>query len=72
MRQTRIDRFADVHEALEVKTVVARPPKLAIAEGSAEHVDITGTNSVIAAVNADFDRTGSTWTSNVFVSPAVP
>jgi hypothetical protein len=38
----------------------------------AEHVDVAGTDSVIAAVNADFDRTGSTWTSNLFVSPVLP
>jgi hypothetical protein len=38
----------------------------------AEHVDVAGTASVISAVNADFDRTGSTWTSNLFVSPVVP
>jgi hypothetical protein len=38
----------------------------------AEHVDVEGTASVIAAVNADFDRTGSTWTSNVFASPMLP
>lgn len=38
----------------------------------AEHVDVEGTASVIAAVNAEFDRTGSTWTSNVFASPMLP
>ena len=38
----------------------------------AEHVDVEGTASVIAAVNAEFDRTGSTWTSNVFKSPMLP
>lgn len=39
---------------------------------TAEHIDVEGTASVIAAVNADFDRTGSTWTSNVFSSPMLP
>lgn len=38
----------------------------------AQHVDVDGTNSVIAVVNADFDRTGSAWTSNLFSSPVVP
>lgn len=38
----------------------------------AEHVDVDGTQSVIAAVNADFDRTGSTWTSKLFTSPTAP
>jgi hypothetical protein len=32
---------------------------------TAEHVDVPGTESLLAAVNADFDRTGSAWTSKV-------
>ena len=36
----------------------------------AEHVDVAGTASLLAAVNADFDRTGSSWSSTSFTASA--
>lgn len=36
----------------------------------ADHLDVPENNSLIAAVNADFDRVGSSFASRVFVSPA--
>jgi hypothetical protein len=38
----------------------------------AQHIDIDGKDSVIAVVNADFDRTASTWISTSFTSPVAP
>ncbi len=36
----------------------------------AQHIDIAGTASLLAAVNAEFDRTGSAWSSTSFVASA--
>jgi hypothetical protein len=38
----------------------------------ADHIDIAGQNSLIAAVNADYDRVDTTWSSAVFSSPGNP
>jgi hypothetical protein len=35
----------------------------------ADHVDVPGKDSLIAAVNAEFDRAAVAWTSNLFSSP---
>jgi hypothetical protein len=35
-----------------------------------QHVDVAGTSSLLAAVNADFDRTGSAWSATSFTAAA--
>jgi len=35
-----------------------------------DHVDVVGTSSLLAAVNAEFDRTGGAWSTTSFIAPA--
>lgn len=58
--------FPAIPEALE-----GFAPESNALKVTAEHIDVAGTDSLIAAVNAEFDRTGSAWISRIF-TPMAP